>query len=70
MLLPQTHSPEVDYSLLHHGDGGYVDGEEGDLSGSAPPEFSPSNLQPHGLCFLFRSCGGSPFEKRRGGLFI
>ena len=51
MLLPQTHSPAVDYSL-YHGAGGDVDGEGGDLSGRAPPEFSPSDLQPPDLCFL------------------
>ena len=36
----------------HHGDGGDVNGEGGGLSGRAPPEFSPSNLQPPDLCFL------------------
>ena len=68
MLISEAQERERERLLpLHHGDGGDVDGEEGDLSDSAPPEFSPSNLQPPGLCFLFLSCGGSPFEERRGG---
>ena len=55
---------------LHNGVGGDVDGEGGDLSGRAPSEFPPFDLQPPGLCFLFLSCGGSPLEKRRGTSYI
>ena len=69
MLLPQTHSPEVDYShfIMETVE---MSMEKKETSPAAlRRSFPPSNLQPPGLCFLFLSCGGSPFEERRG-LFI
>ena len=69
MLLPQTHSSEVDYSLFIMETVEMSMEKKETSSGSAPTEFSPSNLQPPGICFLFLSCGGSHFEELRG-LFI
>ena len=73
MLLPQTHSPEVDYSLFIM-DTVEMSMEKKETSPAAlrrsfPPPIC-SLLQPPGLCFLFLSCGGSPFEERRGALYI
>ena len=55
--------------LLHHGGGGDGVGGDGDLSGRAPPEFSPSNLLPPASVFWFLSWRLSRNEERRG-LFI
>ena len=70
MLLPQTHSPEVDYSLfIMETVEMSMEKKETSLAGlrrSSPPP----NLQPPRLCFLFLSCGGSPFEERWGALYI
>ena len=55
---------------LHHGDGGEVDGEDGDHAGSAPPEFSPSNLQLLISVSVFPCSCGAPSRERRGTFFI
>ena len=70
-LLPQTHCPGVDVLLpLHHGVDGDVVGEGGDLSGSAPPEFSPSNLQLLISVSWFLCFGGALFRESPGGVYI
>ena len=58
----------VDYPP-HHGDGGEVVGEDGDHAGSAPPEFSPSNLQLQVSGSVFLCFGGAPFWKMSGDHF-
>ena len=69
MLLPQTHSSEVDYPL-HHGDDGGVVGEDRDHAGSAPPEFSPSNVQLQAPVSWFCVFAVLLSETRRGTIFI
>ena len=52
---------------LHHGVGGDVVGGEGDHTGSAPPEFSPSNLQLQVSVSWFLCFGGALFRESPGG---
>ena len=69
MLLPQTHSPKVDYSLfIMETVEMSMEKKETSLAGlrRSPP---PSDLQPPGLWFWFLSFGGSLVEERQG-LFI
>ena len=70
MLLPQTHSPEVDYSLF------IMDTVEMSME---KVETSPAGLRrsfPPPIfsllisVFWFLSCGGSPLEKRRRTSYI
>ena len=70
MLLPQTHSPEVDYSLF------IIETVEMSME---KKETSPAGLRrsfPPPIfsllisVFWFLSCGGSPLEKRRGTSYI
>ena len=55
---------------LHHGDGGDVVGGDGDHPGSAPPEFSPSNLQLQVSVLVFPCFSGAPFWKTLWAIFI
>ena len=50
----------------HHGDGGEVIGEGGDLPSSALVEFSPSNLQLQISVSVFLCFGGAPFVQALG----
>ena len=70
MLLSQTHSPEVDYSLFIM-ETVEMSMEKKETSPVAlRRSFPPSNLQPPGLCFLILSCCGSLCEEHRGALYI
>ena len=53
----------------HHGDGGEVVGEDGYHAGSAPPDFSPSNLQLQVSVSVFLRFGGAPLWKTSGDYF-
>ena len=55
---------------LHHSDDGGDVGEDGDHPGSAPPEFSPSNLQLQVFCFVVLCFCGAPFRRASGTIFI
>ena len=54
---------------LHHGDGGDVVGGDGDHPGSAPPEFSPSNLQLLISVSVFLCLRPPPCETPRGTIY-
>ena len=69
-LPPQTQSPGGGLLPLHHGDDGGDVGEDGDHPGSAPPEFSPSNLQLQVFCFVVLCFCGAPFRRASGTIFI
>ena len=55
---------------LHHGDGGEVVGEGGDLPDSAPPEFSLSNLQLQISVSMICVSEALPFAKALGVIYI
>ena len=56
--------------LFRSGDGGDVVGGDGDHAGSAPPEFSPSNLQLQISVLVFLCFRWPPSEKQRETIFI
>ena len=70
MLLPQTHSPEVDYSLfIMETVEMSMEKKETSLAGlrrSFPPPIFSLLIS----VFWFLSCGGPPLEKRRGTSYI
>ena len=68
-LLPQTHSTGVDYSLFIMETVEMSLGGDGDHAGSAPPEFSPSNLQLQVSVSVFLSFGSVLFCKTSGDYF-
>ena len=70
MLLPQTHSPAVDYSLfimeMVEMSMEKVETSPAGLRWSFPPPIFSLLIS----VFWFLSCGGSPYEERRGALYI
>ena len=69
MLLPQTHSPAVDYSLF------IMETVEMSMEKETSPaglrrSFPPPIFSLLISIFWFLSCGGSPLEKRRGTSYI